>query len=134
VPFTPSGDDDLGHYVSLSQNTDSDGAYLFLNLRPGSYCITETQPAGYLQRIDSVGTAGGSLVATDQFFVQLGQGVNGLNYNFGERPAGTGQVQRGQTAGIGFWSNKNGQSLIKNFNGGPDATQLANWLAARCRT
>jgi hypothetical protein len=38
-------------------------------------------------------------------------------------------VQAGQTASFGFWHNSNGQALIKSFNGGPDATALANWLA-----
>jgi hypothetical protein len=124
-----TGSDDLGASVNFSQQTDNDGAYTFLNLRPGNYTLTEAQPAGYLQGVDSVGTAGGSLVATDQFFVQLAQGVDGLNYNFGEQPAATESVQKGQTAGIGFWNNKNGQALLKSFNGGT-GTQLADWLAA----
>jgi hypothetical protein len=127
IAFT--GTDDLGHAVNLSQLTDVDGTFLFLNLRPGSYYLTEAQPAGYVQGINSVGTAGGSLVATDQFFVQLAANVDGLNYNFGERPGATGAVQHGQTASIGFWNNKNGQALIKKFNNGA-GTQLADWLAA----
>ena len=36
----------------------------------------------------------------------------------------------GQTATIGFWQNNNGQNLIKSLNGGPNSTQLGNWLAA----
>jgi hypothetical protein len=123
------GTDDLGHAVDQTMKTSGDGAYHFLNLRPGSYTITETQPAGYTQGIDSVGTAGGILSATDQFFVHLSKGVNGLNYNFGERPAATGPVQHGQTGGIGFWHNKHGQSLILALNGGT-GTQLGDWLAA----
>jgi hypothetical protein len=129
VLITLAGTDDLGNPVSQSLPTDSDGAYVFLNLRPGSYTITETQPAGYAQGTDSVGTAGGGLPAADQFLVNLAPAVNGLNYNFGERPAATGPVQKGQTAGIGFWNNRNGQALIKAFNGGT-GTQLADWLAA----
>ena len=39
-------------------------------------------------------------------------------------------MQKGQTAGIGFWNNKNGQALIKALNGGPTSTQLGDWLAA----
>lgn len=128
VAVTLTGTDDLGQAVNLSQRTDGDGAYVFFNLRPGSYSITETQPAGYNQGIDSIGTAGGSLSATDQFFINLAPAVNGLNYNFGEQPT-AGSVQTGQTAGIGFWNNKNGQALILAFNGGI-GTQLANWLAA----
>jgi hypothetical protein len=129
VLITLAGTDDLGDPVSQSLLTDSDGAYVFLNLRPGSYTITETQPAGYAQGIDGVGTTGGGLPATDQFLVNLAPAANGLNYNFGERPAATGPVQKGQTAGIGFWNNKNGQALILSFNGGT-GTQLADWLAA----
>ena len=113
VTITLTGTDFLGNAVNLSQTTDGDGAYVFLNLLPGSYYLTETPPAGYPQGIDSVGTAGGSVSATDQFFVALGPGVDGLNYNFGELPPAGGKVRDGQTAGIGFWNNKRGQALIK---------------------
>jgi N-acetylneuraminic acid mutarotase len=131
VSITLTGTDDLGHNVSLSRTTDGDGAYVFAGLRPGSYYLTKaSQPAGYTAAIDSAGTAGGGLVAADQFFIQLAAGVDGLNYNYGERPAAGGGVKPGQTAGIGFWNNKNGQALIKALNGGASSTQLANWLAA----
>jgi hypothetical protein len=123
-----TGTDTFGNAVDLCQVTDADGAYIFSNLRPGSYFITETQPAGYLQGIDTVGTAGGSLVTTDQFLVQLGEGVNGMNYNYGERPPAGSSVQPGQTATIGFWNNKNGQNLIKALNGDM-GHQLGDWLA-----
>jgi hypothetical protein len=137
VSITLTGTDDLGRSVSLSQTTDGDGAYVFANLRPGSYYLTKaSQPAGYTPGLDSVGTAGGSLssTGTDQFFIQLAAGVNGLNYNYAERSTGTGPVQKGQTAGIGFWNNKNGQALIKSLNGGGagghGSHQLGDWLAA----
>jgi hypothetical protein len=130
VTITLAGRDDLGHVVNLAQKTDSGGMYAFLNLRPGTYTLTETQPAGYSQGIDTVGTAGGGLVATDTFQVGLGQGVNGSDYNYGERPAATGPVQPGQTASIAFWKNKKGQALIESLNGGPGGTQLADWLVA----
>jgi sugar lactone lactonase YvrE len=134
VKVTLTGTDDLGNAVSLSQTTDGDGAYVFLNLRPGKYTLTEAQPAGYTQGLDSVGTAGGSLSATDRFSVALGLGVNGLNYNYGEQPPAGGGVKHGQTAGIGFWNNKNGQALINALNGGGadghGAHQLGDWLAA----
>src|SRR5262249_17772542 len=41
-----------------------------------------------------------------------------------------GKVVHGQTATIGFWQNKNGQSLINSLNGGPKSTRLGDWLAA----
>src|SRR5262249_57661203 len=76
-----------------------------------------------------LGAPGGSLVATDQFVVPLGQGTDGLNYNYGERPPAGGGVQPGQTATIGYWHNEKGQALILALNGGSGGTQLANWLA-----
>jgi hypothetical protein len=130
VPITLTGTDDLGHAVSRTQQTGGDGSYFFGDLLPGTYTVTETQPAGYTQGIDSVGTAGGSLVATDRFFVQLGQGIDGINYNYGERPPAGAAVGQGQTATIGFWHNRNGQALILALNGGSSSTQLADWLAA----
>jgi hypothetical protein len=130
VPMTLTGTDDLNHTVSLAQNTDGDGAFVFLHLRPGSYFLTEaSQPAGFTQGINSVGTAGGSLAAADQFSLQLVAGVNGLNYNYGEQPAPDGRIQRGQAASISFWNNRRGQALIRALNGGT-GTQLADWLAA----
>jgi hypothetical protein len=128
VSLSLSGTDDLGHAVSRSAKTDGSGTYLFADLRPGDYTITEGQPTGYTQGSNSVGTAGGT-TASDQFFLHLAAGVNGLNYNYGERLAASGSVQHGQTAGIGFWNNKNGQALIRALNGGV-GTQLGDWLAA----
>jgi hypothetical protein len=128
-----TGTDDLGHPVNRTLQTDGDGAYIFLNLRPGRYDLTKTgQPSGFTPGTDIVGTAGGSLSTTvaDQFFVQPAQGADGLNYNYGERPAATGPVQKGQTAGIGFWNNKNGQALILALNGGGTSHELGDWLAA----
>src|SRR5262249_55038857 len=129
VPITLTGTDDLGHAVNLSQTTDGDGAYIFHNLRPGSYTITETQePVGYTQGTNSVGTGGGSVVG-DQSTISLPPGLDAMNYNFGERPAAGGPIQKGQTASIGFWNNRNGQALIRALNGGA-GTQLGGWLAA----
>jgi hypothetical protein len=39
-------------------------------------------------------------------------------------------VSTGQTAGIGFWQNNNGQALIASFNGGSTSTMLSAWLAS----
>jgi hypothetical protein len=124
VPFSPRV-----RRISTSWSGVVDGADVFLNLRPGNYVIAKPQPAGCLQGINTVGTAGGSLGGTDQFVIPVGTGVNGLNYNFGDQPAATGPVQKGQAAGIGFWNNKNGQKLSGAFNRGV-GTELADWLAA----
>jgi hypothetical protein len=45
-------------------------------------------------------------------------------------PPPTTPLAHGETATIGFWHNKNGQALIDSLNGGPSATNLANWLAS----
>jgi len=39
-------------------------------------------------------------------------------------------VQNGLTGDIGFWHSKNGQTLIKGFNGGSSSTALSSWLVA----
>ncbi len=126
------GTDDLGRAIDLTATTDADGACQFDGLRKGSYTITESQPAGYVQGVNAVGTAGGS-VSGDRFFIDLGKGVDGMNYNFGERTAAGGGVRKGQTAQIGFWNNKNGQALIRSLNGGGadghGSHRLGDWLA-----
>lgn len=71
-----------GQTYNVAVQTDVTGAYAFNNLPPGDYVLTETQPGGYLQGTNSVGSLGGSVVG-DQFFVHL-TGGNGTNYNFGE--------------------------------------------------
>ncbi|MCK4602510.1 MAG: hypothetical protein KAU28_08595 [Phycisphaerae bacterium] len=130
VTATLTGVDDRGNTVSLTELSDADGVYFFVDLRPGSYTITETQPIGYTDGQDTLGTEGGT-AGNDVFSdVNLGVAVDGMNYNFGERPEAGSQVVAGQTATIGFWQNKNGQALLKSINGGSDSTQLGNWLAA----
>jgi hypothetical protein len=119
--------------------TDADGVYVFVNLRPSNaagYTLTETQPAGYPDGTDVLGTINdvpvGNAAVNDTFsgiVIPVG-GLLAENYNFGERAPTTGGVAAGQTATIGFWQNKHGQNLIKALNGGPAATQLGAWLAA----
>ena len=108
VTITLDGADFLGNSVHSVFDTDDDGVYYFRDLLPGSYRITETQPAGYTQGINSVGTGGGT-VSGDEFAVALAADLGATNYNFGERPAAGGAVGQGQTAGIGFWNNRHGQ-------------------------
>ncbi len=130
VPITVTGIDDLGQAVNLSTTTDGAGTFVFLNLRPGTYTIIEAeQPAGYTPGIATVGTGGGTVSGAQFTGINLVAGEDAMNYNYGEQPAATGPIHQGQTAGIGFWNNKNGQALIKALNGGV-GTQLGNWLAA----
>jgi hypothetical protein len=131
VPITLTGADAAGDPVNLSQTTDGAGTYVFLDLPPGTYTITEVQqPAGYTPGIATVGTGGGTVSGAQFSGINLVAGEGAMNYNYGEQPAATGSIQQGQTAEIGFWNNKNGQALIKALNGGGTSTQLGDWLAA----
>ncbi len=81
---TLTGTDDLGTPVNATTTTVASGAYSFTGLRPGTYAITETQPAGYLDGKDTIGTPGGT-TGNDAFSnIVLGAGVSGVNNNFGE--------------------------------------------------
>ena len=133
VTVTLTGTDDQGNAVSRTDATDADGVYYFDGLRPGTYAIAETQPTGYTSGINSVGTAGGTLLAGDTISdITLEAYVEGENYNFGEQrqDAGAAQVAVGQTATIGFWAGKKGKKLIESLNGGKHSTALGDWLAA----
>jgi len=129
VTVTLTGVDDRGISISLTTVTDDDGAYVFNNLRPGTYKISESQPAGYMDGIDSIGSQGG-VVGSDLFSnIVLKQGVQGVNNNFAELPSANALLHEGQTATIGFWNSCRGQALIKSLNGGCNSTQLGTWLA-----
>jgi hypothetical protein len=81
--ITLTGTDSLGNAISQQQQTAADGSYLFTGLRPGNYTITETQPAGFNEGQNTLGSLSGTLGA-DQFFVTLPAEQAGTNYNFGE--------------------------------------------------
>ena len=127
VTVTLTGLNDRGQNVTRIVQSDEDGVYTFDLLRPGNYTIKETQPSNFNDGVDSLGTAGG-LVGVDAFSgISINQGIDGMNYNFGERPLAGTAVASGQTATIGFWQNKNGQALIKALG---ENTQLGDYLAA----
>jgi|GEM_PF-850846 len=85
VSVTLTGTSDVGAIAPVTVTTDANGNYTFTNLRPGTYAITETQPAGYLDGTDTPGTASGTLVAPDQInAIPLNVGKNETGYNFAE--------------------------------------------------
>ncbi|MDO5565403.1 MAG: SdrD B-like domain-containing protein, partial [Planctomycetia bacterium] len=65
--------------------TNEDGYYIFTNLEPERmYRITETQPTGYEDGIDSVGTLFGKVAQDDLYDICVGSDQHGEFYNFGE--------------------------------------------------
>ena len=136
VTIILNGTDDLGADVNLMTLTDVKGVYMFYDLRPGEYIISEVQPMGFEDGLDTLGTVNGTITGDNSFndifsgIILSEPGSVAENYNFGERPLAGGEVTAGQTATIGFWQNKNGQELIRSLNGDPNSTQLGDWLAA----
>jgi len=136
VTIILSGTDDRETDINLTTQTDLYGIYMFYDLRPGEYMINEIQPVSFVDGKDSLGTVNSIVTgdnSVDDLFSDVILSEPGSvveNYNFGERPLSGSEVTAGQTATIGFWQNKNGQKLIRSLNGGPDSTQLGDWLAA----
>lgn len=68
--------------------TDAEGDYCFLNLVPGTYCVKEIQPDGFVDGIDTVGDVNGfksGVGKNDEFCnITLTGGDEANNYNFGE--------------------------------------------------
>jgi large repetitive protein len=80
-----TGTNDLNQTVDEVFTTQADGSYLFSNLRPGTYQLTDmTQPAGYQEGTDTIGSQGGT-VSQDVFSaIQLTPGTTGINNDFGK--------------------------------------------------
>jgi serine-aspartate repeat-containing protein C/D/E len=80
--------------------TDANGFYKFSSLRPGTYRLVETTPAGFIDGKDRVGTIQGTPVgrvdsAADTISqIDLPAGRDGIDYDFGELRPGSiaGQV------------------------------------------
>ena len=95
-----SGVDDLGGAVMLQTTTGADGSYAFEGLRPGTYSLREVQPRVFRDSRDNIGTLGG-IARNDRFDgIQVGPGVSGDDYNFGEIPR-PGCRLRGRAALLG---------------------------------
>lgn len=88
VILTLTGTDDRGAAVSMSTVTAADGTFTFGNLRPGTYALNETQPAGYTNGVIAVGTAGGVATGTGINSIVLGVAQQGSGNLFGERQSG----------------------------------------------
>ncbi|MBP2473374.1 putative repeat protein (TIGR01451 family) [Crossiella equi] len=83
---TLTGTDANGKPVSRTTTTDADGKYFFDRLLSGTYTVTETQPAGYLDGKDKAGNAGGTVGDDTVTGITLPAGSASLGYDFGELP------------------------------------------------
>lgn len=85
VVITLSGTDTLGNAVNATVNTDANGNYEFLNLAAGTYIVTQTQPAGIRDGMETLGTGATATVADNVFSnLGLGQATDAVGFNFGE--------------------------------------------------
>jgi uncharacterized repeat protein (TIGR01451 family) len=100
--------------------TSANGFYQFANLKPGTYSITETQPSGYQDGQNAIGTQGGS-VGTNQFFnIALAMGVQGANNNFGEvQPADLAIVKAASAATVQIGDTFSYTLTVTNLGTGP---------------
>jgi protocatechuate 3,4-dioxygenase beta subunit len=111
IKITLSGTDIFGAAVTLNAVTEANGSYHFLNLRPGTYLITESLPGGKRTRIVTIGV--GELSAGNDFKEQPQSTPSAPSVPGGEKPlARTGaaiQMPLGLgslliAAGIGLYS------------------------------
>jgi MYXO-CTERM domain-containing protein len=86
VEITLQGHELSGDIVSLTTWTNKYGDYLFADLSPGKYSVTETQPLKFIEgKANEVGSAGGVALSSDRFVeIGLAARVAAVNYNFGE--------------------------------------------------
>jgi hypothetical protein len=84
VKITLTGTTTSGEAVSMTTTTDANGNYKFSNLKAGKYKVSEADPDGFFDGKDMAGTAGGSAGNDVISNINLNNGQNATNYNFGE--------------------------------------------------
>ncbi|GAA3841632.1 hypothetical protein GCM10022243_05070 [Saccharothrix violaceirubra] len=67
-----------------TQVTANDGTYAFTNLPPGTYTLVETQPLGYADGTETVGTAGGTATDNQIAGIVIPSGGSATGYQFAE--------------------------------------------------
>ncbi len=84
VTLTLSGTDANAAAVDATVMTNASGDYLFDDLIGGTYTVTETQPVGYTDGPDSVGSTGGTLGNDVISDIALPAGVDSVDNDFSE--------------------------------------------------
>ncbi|RLA50072.1 MAG: hypothetical protein DRR42_14115, partial [Gammaproteobacteria bacterium] len=89
VEILLGGVDDRGNSVLLTSITSADGSYVFDNLRPGTYRVSEIQPDGFLvgEGEAQIGTAGGMINPDNRNRIrdiELGSREVAIHYDFTE--------------------------------------------------
>ncbi len=78
---------DMDGQVLAKTRTDALGNYQFKDLRPGQYAVREMQPVEYFHGGQFAGSGGGTADVADLVTsIQVGAGVELVNYNFCELP------------------------------------------------
>ncbi len=89
ITVTLTGVDSAGTPVTRVTFTSATGTYLFDNLRPGTYTVTESQPAGFATGGANPGTLAGGTGGPNSNVISsinLPAGTDAINYNFGDIP------------------------------------------------
>ena len=116
ITVTLTGTDTIGRPVERTLTTDAQGDYLFEQLAPGSYAVTEpTQPAGTLNGRTVVGTGGGTAtpVAT------LPSAISGITLGIGQMVTANnfGEISPARLAGR-VYADNNDNGVIDNSETG----------------
>ena len=87
ITVTLTGTDGQGNAVTKTATTDATGAFLFSQLKAGTYTVAEAGPTTYQDGKDTVGTLAANTATNDAFAnIALGGGVAATDYLFGEMP------------------------------------------------
>lgn len=86
VKIRLAGRNDLGRQIDIFMRTGINGEFSFNGLRPGTYRLVESQPAGYDNGDNGEGDSGGDTqVVNDQIRdIQLDEDASATGYIFGE--------------------------------------------------
>lgn len=78
-----SGKNDLGQDVQVDKRTRSDGSFIFWDLRPGTYTLSQLPVNGYVDGQDRAGTLGGTATSSGITGIVVAPAKNGRDYTFG---------------------------------------------------